>query len=338
MIKKISLLVIVMFLIAGCKGFTTEKHPITGVDIYKGTDALKMDFLKNAPPKEVFEDALFKAAIELRNNGAFGIKNGYLTLTLEEDYLSIDEWPIKKPLVTIAGDGQVIFDLEGKSLINPEGDYEVTEITLKAKKMETDKLSETHPTSILATACYAYQTKATETVCIDTDANNLRGIEKVCAIDEKGKSLASQGAPVAVTNIETEILPKDDNSVAPYFIIQLKNKGDGVIIGYDKVREACSYGPITNEDFNWVEVKVYLSKSDKEGEEGKQLDCNPKLEGINSGKARLKDNKEDTIRCVLDEGIDKSRGTYSTPLYIELDYGYTSTISEEVTIKKILGD
>ena len=336
MIKKISLLMIVIFLLAGCKGFTTEKHPITNVDIYKGTDALKMDFLKNAPPKEVFEDTLFKAAIELRNNGAFDIKSGYLTLTLEEDYVSIDEWPVKKPLVAIEGDGRMIFDLEGKSLINPEGDYDITEITLKAKKMEKDELSETHPTSILATACYAYQTKATETACIDTDIHNLKETEKVCTIDEKGKSLASQGAPVAVTNIETEILPKDDNSVTPYFIIHIKNKGNGIVIGYDKVKEVCSYGPIKSDDFNRVEVNAYLSKSDKEGEEGKQLDCDQELEGINSGKAMLKDNKEDSVRCVLNEGIDKSLGTYSTPLYIELDYGYTSTISGELTIKKIL--
>ena len=336
MIKKTSLLIIAIFLLAGCKGFTTEKHPITNVDIYKGTDALKMDFLKNAPPKEVFEDTLFKAAIELRNNGAFDIKSGYLTLTLEDDYVSIDEWPVKKPLVAIEGCVRMIFELEGKSLINTEGDYDITEITLKAKKMEKDELSETHATSILATACYAYQPKATETVCIDTDIHKLRGMEKACAIDEKGKSLASQGAPVAITKIETEMLPKDDNSISPHFIIQIKNKGNGVVIGYDKVREACSYGPIQDDDFNRVEVKVYLSKKDKEGEEGKQLDCDPELEGINAGKARLKDNKEDSIRSVLDEGIDKNLGTYSTPLYIELNYGYTSTISEEVTIKKIL--
>ena len=34
--------------------------------------------------------------------------------------------------------------------------------------------------------------------------------------------------------------------------------------------------------------------------------------------------------------FDETKGTFSTPLYIVLHYGYTDTISKEVKIKKIL--
>jgi hypothetical protein len=46
--------------------------------------------------------------------------------------------------------------------------------------------------------------------------------------------------------------------------------------------------------------------------------------------------KEDTMRCKYEEGFDDSKGTFASPLYIVLDYGYTDTISRDVTIKKVL--
>ena len=50
---------------------------------------------------------------------------------------------------------------------------------------------------------------------------------------------------------------------------------------------------------------------------------------------RLRD-KEDMVRCTLEEGIDKNLGAYTAPLNIELEYGYTFTISKDIIIEKIL--
>ena len=55
---------------------------------------------------------------------------------------------------------------------------------------------------------------------------------------------------------------------------------------------------------------------------------------------RLRD-KEDIVRCTLEpsegvELIDISRDAYTAPLKIELEYGYTFTISKDIIIEKVL--
>ena len=47
---------------------------------------------------------------------------------------------------------------------------------------------------------------------------------------------------------------------------------------------------------------------------------------------RLRDG-EATIRCTAVEGIDKQESAYVTQLFIQLDYGYTVSKSEQIRIK-----
>ncbi|MFH2027696.1 MAG: hypothetical protein ABIJ08_01025, partial [Nanoarchaeota archaeon] len=56
--------------------------------------------------------------------------------------------------------------------------------------------------------------------------------------------------------------------------------------------------------------------------------------GINPAEKRLDENKA-TIRCSYADGISTSDGVYLTPLRIQIDYGYTTSISKEVEIKKL---
>ena len=38
--------------------------------------------------------------------------------------------------------------------------------------------------------------------------------------------------------------------------------------------------------------------------------------------------------CSFTEKLNQKEGTYLTPLHIKVDYGYTTTISKDITIKK----
>ncbi|MBS3098213.1 hypothetical protein J4209_05455 [Candidatus Woesearchaeota archaeon] len=317
---KLILMVISLLFLIGCKGGT--QGPITTVDIYKGVDGLKMNFLKNAPSDEVFENSVMPVYIELRNEGAYNIVMGYLTVSLEEDYMEITNWPIKKPITGIVSDNQLVFDLKGKSKVSIEGEQGIVSLTANTKAI--DELSEKHTSTILASACYEYETKLSQTVCIDTDVYNLRETEKACEV--KDISLTSQGAPVAITKIETEMLPHQDVAkIRPHFVIYVRNKGNGEVIDRGYVAEACSSAKISKDKYNVVAITAFLSN--------KQLDCDV-TESDMIGYLKLKD-KEDTIRCVLEEGIEEREGTYSTPLNIELDYGYTVSIAKDIEIKKI---
>lgn len=313
--KKLILMVGILFLLvlAGCYGDNGD-NPITDKDVRRGVDGLKMELTKNAPPEKVFEESKFPIVVELKNKGASDIENGILAFGFEKDYADV----VKE------NDAKQEFDIEGKSIFNLNGDEEFIAIDAQTKKIGAQ--SETHTSTILVTACYPYKTIFGDSVCVDTDIYGMGRGEKACTVKDLSFSVG-QGAPVTITKIETRMLPDaDENRVKPHFIIYVENKGNGEVISVDKVEEACTSQALEHTDFNVININAVLS--------GKNLDCSV---GDDPGAAivRLR-NKEDMIRCTLEEGIDKNLGAYTAPLSIELEYGYTFTISKDVIIEKIL--
>ena len=324
---KTVLIIFFLIIISGCRG-RTDSDPVTRGEIYRGTDALVFKFFKNAPPSEVYastenERSEFNIALELENKGAFNIEEGFLTLILEDDYMSIEEWKTTDD-ISYRGENQAIFNLKGKSMLNPIGGKAISTIEINARQFP-ETMSQTHISSVLLAACYRYQTSMHENVCVDTDVYNLRNLDKSCEVNDL--TLKSQGAPVAVTKVEVEMLPhENEGKIKPLFTIHVENKGPGEVIRPDRtaIENACSYESlrIKENDLNTIAIKAYLSGKEYE------LDCNPDL-------IKLR-NKKGFIRCNLKEGKDKQYGTYESPLIIELYYGYMQTIAKEVTVKKPL--
>lgn len=341
---RIPIILLFLVFIAGCKGGML--YSITDTNIYRGTNGLTMEFIGNAPPEEIFEKTIFPVGINLRNGGASGITDGYITFSVEEDYMLLDktsirtttkgkkdfedrlDWVRDEDIVWEGEKPQMKFSLQGKSIENAEGEQKI--ITLKAEAKALEELSEIHESSILATACYDYKTELVTTVCVDTDVYNIKGIVKSCKIEDL--SFSSQGAPVAVTNIEVKMMPMDvPNKVRPQFLIYIENKGNGLVIKDDSgvIKNACSEKPLNYTELGIIFVNVSL------GGEQKKLNCNiTEGSGDKKGVVKLRDN-EGIVRCVLEEGIDEKEGTYVSLLRIELNYGYTHTISKNIIIKKL---
>jgi len=288
---------------------------VASTDYRKGTDALKMEFMNNAPPEKVGEDSHFDVAIELKNDGGFDIAKGILTIGYEKDYLELLEWAESDSISPASTPNSVYFNLIGKSLINDEGGFDVVVPKMKARFLEP--LAETHTTILFITSCYSYNTSFDDTVCIDTDPYNRRLIDKVC--ESKAKSYSSQGAPVAVTKIEPDFLSSGDRGILiPKYTIHLKNKGIGEIINSQKLKQFCSSSSVDREDVNRLDIEAYLS--------GRELKCSPEP-------LRLEKNKDKVI-CKLEEGIPKSEATYLAPIVIILKYGYTHSVSKPVEIRR----
>jgi len=311
--KTILFLILVIFLSAGAAKCSLTQRPKT-IDIYQGTDGIIMEFLNGAPPDKISEDSEFQIIADIKNKGVGNVKNGYLTINLEKDYVELYFWELEEPIVSSGfNPEQVIFDLEGKSEYNINGGEGVAKITARTKKIEG--LIESHTSNIGLTACYEYSTIANPSVCIDPDVYNLRAGEKPCSI--KDISLNSQGAPVAVTRIEQNILTHEDK-IEPQFLIYLANKGNGQIVDKQKVKEACSGTGKYN--LSMINVEVYLS--------GRELECTP-------DPIRLTRTKN-FVRCsaLEKDWLDKELLAYETVLNIKLSYGYTSTIAKEIRIEK----
>ena len=299
-----------LLLIAGCMGGTKKKGPITDVDIRKGTQGLTMSFTKNAPPERVFEDTAFPMALEVNNKGAENVVDWELVFGFETAYVG-------------GGDGSLNLEIDGKSIFNPKGDEDLITINAKAKTIGAQ--SETQSSTILATACYPYKTILGTSVCIDTDIYGTKRGEKACSVTDLTFG-EGQGAPVAVTKVETRMLPQADDTVKPLFLIHIKNRGNGEVVKLSKVENVCTGEQLDYTDFNTILISASLS--------GKFLDCRTKEEGSQEQtEIRLRE-KEDLVRCTGD--VVELEYAYVSPLKVELRYGYTFTISKDIIIEKIL--
>jgi hypothetical protein len=323
--KKLTLLVILaVFLLIGCKGNSNgQSNPITDVDVRKGIEGLTMEFVKNAPPDRVFEarfkddeleGGLFPIAISLKNKGAADIKQGFLSLGLERQYIDFT-----------TNDQIRSFEIGGRSIFSLSGDEERITINAQAKRIGSQ--SETHPSTIFATACYQYKTILDASACIDPDVFGEKLREKSCEVKDL-QFENGQGAPIAITKIETRMLPDslDEKKVRPHFIVHVENKGNGEVVEPNRVEDACKSTSLDYKDFNTIKARAFLS--------GNQLNCNI---GEDTGEttARLREKKV-IIRCSMEDGIEGTRDAFTSPLRIELDYGYTSKISKDIIIEKIL--
>lgn len=306
------LLFLLVLFSTGCSG-TSKQKSITDADIRKGTDGLVFSFAKNAPPEKIFEGSLFTIALEVKNNGAADSDNALISIGLESAYLKLRD-----------GENPKDFSIKGKSVLNPVGGDDFFTFEGEATN-SIGAQSESHKTSILATACYDYKTEFGTSVCIDSDVfRQQRGI-KACTVNDI-ELVTGQGGPVSVTKVETKMMPdKDEGKVNPMFIITIENKGKGEVVSKDKITDACSSKPLKYEDFNEVYLKAFLA--------GETLDCSQDGSGGDI-KARLRD-KKDVVRCTLPEGIEKSQDAYTSTLKVELTYGYTQTIAKDIIIEKI---
>ncbi|MFH1325020.1 MAG: hypothetical protein ABIH64_07265 [Nanoarchaeota archaeon] len=331
---KTTITILTLLLLIGCSGTSGQyTSSLTSKEIYSGKDGLTMEFFETAPPKEIFESGVLPVGIRLYNKGAYNIENGYLSLGFEKDYMTLNEGSIKSinNKVSFRDSEHITFELKGKDIENPKGDEDIITFTANVNDLsKTDPQSKYHNSLVAVTSCYEYQTKAVPTVCIDSDVYGFKQREKPCKVETL--NLDSQGAPVAVTKVESEMLPSKDqpNIIKPRFIITVKNLGNGEAIKQERVEDACSSRPIDYKEWNNIRARVYLSTQ----EESNKLDCDIKDGARDDGIINLR-LKEDSIRCTYEPGFEEKKGTFSSPLYIVLDYGYTDTISRDVKIKKI---
>ncbi|MBI3035751.1 hypothetical protein HYY71_05510 [Candidatus Woesearchaeota archaeon] len=324
---------------------SSSSKKTTDVNIYVGTQGLAAEFVKGAPPPKVFESSSFPILIRIRNSGAYSLKgeqqpplSGLMSIGNEKDYVRIVS--VEKNIRASSGatPNEIWFDLEGKTQINPKGDEIVVAVNAQTGKL--DPQSENKQSTLTATLCYPYKTTLSTTVCIDPDVAGIRPGKKVCAV--KDISFGSgQGAPISVTRIEPQMIPiADKDIIKPQFLIFVENRGNGNSVNIVGYHNACREKDFISKD-TWNAAALRAYASGKEGEN--QLVCCPNKEGQCpedasgdiSGFIRMRD-KKDYVRCTFKEGIKRTEDAFTSPLRIEIDYGYVQTISTSFYIQKPL--
>lgn len=315
-------MVLIFIIISGldCKlPFAKEKQSdFPSMEEYrKGTGALAIDF--GGLIKEVPENNPFQIPVEVRNEGASDIKEAYVFINTgeyadaleSEDFVKID---VKEAITKE-------FSFVGRSPENPDGQREIVFLNAQALSAGTE---DSVSSEIKATACFDYKTIAKADVCIDTEKYKP-GRFGARACEVKDISMQSQGAPLAVTKIKTDILYVDKDHIKPYFEITVENKGNGDVFKLDSgqsVKNSC-LGSI-GKNYNKAVVEASLT-----GEE-KKLKCSM---GQEAKEAYFKEG-ESIVTCQGDP-IPTDKPAFLTPLYIEVYYGYVLTESANVKIKNI---
>ena len=302
------LLLIVLFIL-GCD---SGKEQIKK-DIYVGTEGVKVEVFQL--PDVVSESENVPLVVKVENKGPYDSK-GYLVVSTEKDYMNI------------LGHGGYVstpFQLEGKTVMNDIDDFEIFNIPLIAG--ELDPLSEVHDTYLTIYTCYGYKGLAYAEVCIDTDPYEVEDSEKACNLQESISLSEGQGGPLVIDRVEPKMLI-EGNIIRPQFKIYLQNRGTGTVIQKNSLSQVCSQDSLNVATYNTVSLSE-IEISGRKLSAG-QIECVPQALQLRKG--------QDFVTCTVksSNGIPRSMLAYESPLKVEIDYGYTSAITKEIRIKKIL--
>lgn len=283
-------------------GCSSSDNPYDNLDYRSGTQGLEVVFAADTPPSKVYAGSYLNMVLEVKNKGAFDIENGnamvYLT-GFDPTAIKLQGYDTKNKYKKI-----MVPPTTGKNAYIPEGGYNVIDVK------ESDKVSvpfgESYKPKLMATTCYKYYTLATPTVCVVSNPESILK-ENICKPDSI--TMSSQGGPVAVTKVEEEVMQQMLN-----FIITVENVGNGKVIDQNRLNN-CPFN-LGHTDLNLVDVDVSMSG-------GGEVECTPADKRI-----RLVNGKG-VIFCKIPIEMETS---YTTPLLITLNYGYSSSVIRDVEI------
>lgn len=306
--KSVALIVLLLVLVAcGPK----QAEPAQPVDFRTGSQGLAMSFVSNLPPARLFDREPFNAMIQVENKGT-----SLLGGPGDRIYLSGFDNTIITGINTY---GESIPELEGRGPFLPQGGIDSVNFKGTIQSLTGKRIDKYVPT-ILATACYNYETVASAQVCIEPNPYAATSVQRVCT--PSTVSSGSQGAPIAVTRVEVEPSPGKTR-----FRIQIQNVGGGDVFrnGGQFIDKCSPY----NQGLGFDEVDFLQVVEVSVSDQSIRQSCKP-LD--NTQHIRLT-NGQATLFCEF-SGM-QGQSAYLTPLNIILQYGYRQSIARQVEIRPI---
>lgn len=308
-------LVFLLLLLVACQLTQPRaKVPDIPASVRVGTSSLEIGF-NPASTSSLFMCGQGEAFVELRNTGAWNIEDGHYTWIVEDQFF--------KPL----GVRQSNFSIVGKSQYNPVGGFTAS-TRLKFESLDLPKKLESYSSALIFQACYPYRTWASVPVCVDPD---VRGFSKNKPCKSGPVVLAGgQGAPIAITRVETVMVPTPDGKVRPSFAVFVQNLGYGSVVRESDVELACSSGKEMGREKLMPFADVYVELQEQ------SLKCAPVEKDTKKSIVPIEAGVETTFVCSDPNMIyDMSAGTFSTVLTVELRYGYVNTAVFPVRVSQL---
>ncbi len=309
--KFILLLILLSILFLSACDVSTSKGG--GPEKVLGTRGLVLNFLDSSLMDTIYEGDLYYLQVKLFNEGGYDITDGVLQVSIDDKAFDI-----------LNKESFESFDLRGDDGLF-EGEQKISEIQLKSKPVNLQGIT-AFDSTITVNACYEYKTHFQDTFCVDTDIKGTQA-QKPCT--EKSLSGSKgQGAPVVVSKVIPRVTMGEQGARVS-FDIYIENHGDGTVLSSGSSSNVC-LGQFRDSDFSLITLSdVQLSKySLADG----TITCGSHTSSPNE--FDLDNVNKKFIRCSLVNEVPYSEGTFSTPMIIDLSYGYLQTIKTSVLIEK----
>jgi hypothetical protein len=168
-----------------------------------------------------------------------------------------------------------------------------------------------------ATICYLYETVGSQNVCIDPDPFSITETRKVCTPSAVG--YGSQGAPVAITSVNVDASPR-----VTRFMISIANVGGGTVFAPGPMTlQRCS--PYSSSPLEYNEVNHVMVRRVEIAGRSIISSCKPA-----GNLLRLDPSGQGQLFCEFRPPAGGS--AYTTPLTIELEYGYKTSVIRNLDI------
>jgi len=301
----LSILVLSLIVFSSCSDTGSTGQQSSTTQLFRGTQGVKFSFLDNLPPSKIYlTDGTynFDVNVEIRNYGTYEIQPGELFFS----FSGLDNNIVSYPTNTLG----ITRKLDAKTNYMPEGGFLIEALgELSPNRNEIG--SEYNPTLVLS-AFYKYETRATVPICVDPKAYDPRATGKACTAGDVTLS-GGQGAPVAVTKVE-QVSSPDKLILKIYF----SNVGGGDLFNIESgvgqtINNAAENG-INLQNQNKLTATVKLGSQ--------TLTCQPTNTAF---------RVSDILYCTYN--IDSNTvEAYSTVLDITASYGYKETIRKQLNI------
>lgn len=265
-----------------------------------GTQGVKASFVSGYPPNKIYDINDFLALIELENKGNYDLFGGDCFVKLTG---------FDPNIVRGIDYVQTCGELTGKNVYNLDGgfnqiEYQSTNIALPFGAIE-------YSPQLNLAICYEYQTRASPSICVDSDMYNLAPDQKACRVHDASLG-GGQGAPVSVSYVGVDMA----ENVA-VFEITVRNVGGGKVLSPYTPLSSCGEAFFDYNDQNKVAYTVQMTG-------GSLISCSPR-----DGIIRLNDAGTGKIVCKFRVN---GASAFETPLSITLDYNYLDSIKRGVQI------
>ncbi|NTV23524.1 MAG: hypothetical protein HGA85_04075 [Nanoarchaeota archaeon] len=297
---------------------------VTGPNVkalYTGTEGVRVSLLNDI--REGYEEEMIESAFKVVNKGPYDTR-GVIVASVN---------PAELEFSSGSSVYKKSFSVEGKDPVNPFDKSADFPFALKVLPISVEDNINSKQATILIKACYDYSGLLSSSVCIDKDPSNLNQIEKTCKTKSTVETGGGQGGPLAISKVSYETLIGEDGSIKPWFKIYLGNHGSGEVVSPGLYETACS-GSAMPEEANTVTLED-ISFSNYNIND---FECFPTKLDL----PPVKENDEDQepverfIGCKLKQGrMKREEGkAYTTDLTIKIRYGYSISLTQQITLKK----